>query len=470
MTEDKIELEILKKYVKQHEVASIADPQMQNKCARELDMREVLQDLLGYEGPLLKYYADLWLQRLAPSMPNSPKGLLRRCSNSHINRSTHVYHARAYIDPLQKITTPAWERIRELESKISQQIPETPRGQVDQKFKIPYGKSQPQKQGIEEQRRLKGSYEYDVFICHASEDKDYFVRPLAQKLREEGSNVWYDEFTLKVGDSLRRKIDQGLLKSRFGIVVLSPNFFKKDWPQKELDGLTALEVDGRKVILPIWHKIDQTDVKKYSPMLSDRVAVRSLLGIEYVVTELLKVIKPRDKYGTLLSDVMQRWLIHGILPSVDELYIIRERINPSELTIKELAFIYCAYHSKDEQLESWVESGEPIFSFNDLTDYLARNANYNESILSRYPIIGRGTGQYGSRWEDVKSIIFHELTVQDSEKDIFALYCFLQDHQDRGLEILVMRRDDFKTLVQYIPKDTETEKDKIIMKLLPPKT
>lgn len=75
---------------------------------------------------------------------------------------------------------------------------------------------------------IDANKEYDVFISHASEDKDSVVRPLALALKEKGVNVWYDEFELKIGDSLRRKIDQGLSKSKFGIVVISRSFIKKD--------------------------------------------------------------------------------------------------------------------------------------------------------------------------------------------------------------------------------------------------
>ncbi|MBM4042790.1 MAG: toll/interleukin-1 receptor domain-containing protein [Planctomycetes bacterium] len=116
---------------------------------------------------------------------------------------------------------------------------------------------------------------YDVFISHASEDKVQFVRPLAEELRRMKWRVWYDEFTLKVGDRLRRSIDKGLLSSRYGIVVLSKAFFAKDWPQYELDGLAALEVNERKVILPIWHGVTKADVLAYSPPLADRVAILS---------------------------------------------------------------------------------------------------------------------------------------------------------------------------------------------------
>lgn len=144
---------------------------------------------------------------------------------------------------------------------------------------------------------MNHSYDYDVFISHASEDKDAFVRPLAEELSQRGLRVWYDEFTLKVGDSLRRKIDHGLSRSRYGIVVLSPSFFAKDWPQKELDGLTSREVDGQKVILPVWHGVSKADVLSYSPMLADRVAALSSRGIDHVVAEMLRAIKPSEIDG-----------------------------------------------------------------------------------------------------------------------------------------------------------------------------
>src|SRR3546814_11969636 len=88
---------------------------------------------------------------------------------------------------------------------------------------------------------LERELTHDVFICHASEDKDLVARPLAELLRGHGVTVWYDEFSLTVGDSLRRKIDRGLSDSRFGVVLLSPDFFRKEWPQAELDGLVARE-------------------------------------------------------------------------------------------------------------------------------------------------------------------------------------------------------------------------------------
>ncbi len=69
--------------------------------------------------------------------------------------------------------------------------------------------------------------DYDVFICHASEDKQEFVDPLAKSLEEAGLKVWYDRFVLKLGDDIAEKIDQGLANSRYGVVVLSKTFLAK---------------------------------------------------------------------------------------------------------------------------------------------------------------------------------------------------------------------------------------------------
>jgi hypothetical protein len=128
--------------------------------------------------------------------------------------------------------------------------------------------------------------EWDVFLCHASEDKESLVRPLATMLRDSGLSVWYDELTLKVGDSLRMKIEEGLANSRFGVVVLSNYFFAKNWPQQELDGLASKEVAGTKAILPVWHGISFEEVRHKSPMLSQRIAAKSSDGLDKVVRQL----------------------------------------------------------------------------------------------------------------------------------------------------------------------------------------
>ena len=132
--------------------------------------------------------------------------------------------------------------------------------------------------------------EWDVFISHASEDKEDFVRRLAEGLTARGLRVWYDEFTLKVGDRLRESIDHGLGQSRFGIVVLSPHFFSKQWPQNELDGLVTREGTGLNVILPVWHNVTREQVEEFSPILANRVAVLSEQGLSRVIEALTQAI------------------------------------------------------------------------------------------------------------------------------------------------------------------------------------
>lgn len=118
----------------------------------------------------------------------------------------------------------------------------------------------------------ESSKTYDVFISHASEDKDSIVRSLATALSGHGLEVWYDEFELKIGDSLRKKIDQGLAKSRFGLVVFSESFFAKGWTNYELDGIVTRSINGEQVLLPIWHGVTKQEVIDFSPSLADKVA------------------------------------------------------------------------------------------------------------------------------------------------------------------------------------------------------
>lgn len=137
-----------------------------------------------------------------------------------------------------------------------------------------------------------GAEVFDVFISHASEDKESIVRSLATELADQGLKVWYDEFTLRIGDSLRQKIDKGLAKSRVGLVVLSPSFVAKGWTNYELDGIVTRSVSGEQILLPIWHNITKQEVIDFSPSLADKVArstaTHTVKEIAVEIAELLK--------------------------------------------------------------------------------------------------------------------------------------------------------------------------------------
>lgn len=176
---------------------------------------------------------------------------------------------------------------KKLQDSLKHLDEETQRRQDELLLQLKHSAPVPANSGITIQ-----SVTYDAFISHASEDKENLVRPLAEKLCEAGFSIWYDEFQLKVGDSLRRSIDKGLANSRFGIVVLSPSFFAKNWTQYELDGLVTKEMSVGKTILPLWHKVSKNEVMHYSPSLADKVALNTAM---YAIDELV------DKLGNILG-------------------------------------------------------------------------------------------------------------------------------------------------------------------------
>ena len=117
-------------------------------------------------------------------------------------------------------------------------------------------------------------------------------------LQKRGYEIWYDEYSLKLGDSLTAEIDKGLIECDYGVVILSKSFFSKKWAQKELAGLVARETSpttGKTIILPVWHDINAEEIKQYSPTLADRIAVSTNGGLKKVVDEIVKVVGGQEK-------------------------------------------------------------------------------------------------------------------------------------------------------------------------------
>lgn len=154
-------------------------------------------------------------------------------------------------------------------------------------------------------------FEWDVFVSHASEDKEKFVRPLADLLSRLGVKAWYDETELKPGDSLSRSLDKGLSLSRHGIVVLSKAFFTKVWTEHELRGLIAREIGSDAVILPVWYGVTRDEVLAYSPPLADKVAVVAAeKSAAEVAVEILRTARP-DLHESLIRRLEYLRLIHA---------------------------------------------------------------------------------------------------------------------------------------------------------------
>ena len=118
--------------------------------------------------------------------------------------------------------------------------------------------------------------QYDLFICHAWEDKDSFVRPLAEALRTENVELWYDEFSLRIGDNLRDSIEKGLKECKKCFLVLSQNFLSnKGWTKTEFDSIFTRQIlEEQKLVLPVWHGVNKSDVYAYSPSLLNVMGAR----------------------------------------------------------------------------------------------------------------------------------------------------------------------------------------------------
>lgn len=142
-----------------------------------------------------------------------------------------------------------------------------------------------------------------VFISHAGEDKAAVAQPIAEGLEAAGWRVWLDKYELTVGDSLFERINDGLARSRCGVVVLSESFFAKHWPKQELEALAAKEsASGAKVILPVWHGIDEVYLAREAPMLANRLGVSTHTGIPHVVAQLTRALAKELGSDTTLTE------------------------------------------------------------------------------------------------------------------------------------------------------------------------
>ena len=114
------------------------------------------------------------------------------------------------------------------------------------------------------------SEEFEVFICHASEDKDKIARPLFDALEKNGIKSFLDEKYITWGDSLTEKINYALGKSKYVIAVLTENSIAKSWPLKEINSTLAREISSGKVLLPIIYGSEEIIFKEL-PLLKDKL-------------------------------------------------------------------------------------------------------------------------------------------------------------------------------------------------------
>lgn len=274
----------------------------QNEVARHQKSLADLQEKLADESKKEVSKTDE-INRIERSITKSTSVSTLRSKQQQITR------AMSSIADIQKKKADISKKITDANAKLHKAQEDLRKEEEKERKKIQDAEKKREREQLSHQRsitqELRSQYslksndvpakprvvKYDVFVSHASEDKEEFVKPLVEALQEAGYKVWYDEFTLKVGDSLRRSIDNGLKNSRYGIVVFSNAFFSKNWTQYELDGLVTREMEGHKVILPIWHMVSKNQVQNYSPTLADKKAINSSLStIEEIVAQLAEVL------------------------------------------------------------------------------------------------------------------------------------------------------------------------------------
>lgn len=200
---------------------------------------------------------------------------------------------------------------------------------------------------------MNNDKKYDLFISHASEDKDAIVRPLATILERLSVRVWYDEFSLQLGDSLTASIDKGLQESRYGLVVLSKAFLSKKWPEYEYRSLMTREIDGERVILPLWYDVTKDDIKNFSLYLADIMALPiSRANFGKIVPAILKVVRPDIYQERRMQGVLRKAVAEGTPKVAKMLEIKRVTTKQSKLTKQQLVRSKAVYYGIGRHLKS----------------------------------------------------------------------------------------------------------------------
>ena len=230
---------------------------------------------------------------------------------------------------------------------------------------------------------------YDIFISHASEDKDAIVRPLATILERLSVRVWYDEFSLQLGDSLTASIDKGMRESRYGIVVLSSAFLAKRWTEYEYRSLMNREIDGERVILPLWYDVTKEDVKNFSLYLADIKALPiSTSNCGMIVPAILKVVRPDLFQELRMRGILRKAVEKGTPKMVKMSEIKKPTTKQSKLTKQQLIRSKAVYYGIGRHLkqkfDDYVDQYElDVVPERELQIWEIMNACYLE-ILERY--------------------------------------------------------------------------------------
>lgn len=252
-----------------------------------------------------------------------------------------------------------------------------------------------------------------LFVSHASEDKG-FARPLAEALKRK-HKVWFDEYELVVGHSLLQQIDKGLRSSDYGVVVLSPAFFEKKWPQAELDGLFALETATRKMILPVWKDLSHDEMLKHSPILADRFAAQASEGVDKVAEDIFRSVevssRTREITNPMNSAIKKARLVDDTM---------KERMNADTLSRTEegVALVREGFALMFETLKSSIHEfqQESVLKFAmDIGETIGPQFRVRSNFGITLDVVLRGLGGNWT-YDSVLSVMFHKTIADPSQR------------------------------------------------------
>ncbi|HEY9046837.1 MAG TPA: toll/interleukin-1 receptor domain-containing protein [Ohtaekwangia sp.] len=147
---------------------------------------------------------------------------------------------------------------------------------------------------------------YDVFISHAVEDKIPIANELCALLEKRGLCIWYSGRELHVGDDIIKAIEAGIKQSRFGVVIISPNYLKAVWALREFHALLEKEKAGIKVLLPVLYDITPEELAVAHPPMANMYAISATIGIDNVAEKLVEEINRQRKPDVIATGIIQK--------------------------------------------------------------------------------------------------------------------------------------------------------------------
>lgn len=250
----------------------------------------------------------------------------------------------------------------------------------------------------------------DLFISHASADKEQYILPLSKALTTYGVSFWLDSNEIGWGDNIPMKINEGLRNTRYALLCLSNNYLERPWPETEMSAVLAIQNnDGGKRVLPLILNSKETIFQKY-PILSslayrdfssgaDRLAqeLSTLVGAHKMSHPLIKIIVESAHTGQLCNLIVSprvsvRWLANKAQAGLN----VKEKLEAGEFVFFHIRWVLVDVQARTiwkslprhekRNIYAVIKTEEGIkYSYDD-TDRLEKLGIYDGVVFRLFPI------------------------------------------------------------------------------------